>query len=109
MTAKAPCLALALLTLLAGCAVHGKSKLYDGIDRPREPQAIEYTVRRYSFLDAGSECARLKDWPEWVHPVFVQIFGCAVVYFDNRCTVILGTDLAMVAEEEIRHCEGWER
>jgi hypothetical protein len=106
-------LKLALITvLLCGCTVFSQqAKLMDGLTEPTELSAIPFLkVERMSFLEAGWECARRNGIPPWLHPVFVQIFGCAdpIVLHGKvvSCHVIIGAE--WILEHELRHCQGYD-
>ena len=100
-------LIFALIFLLTGCAAivpHGRHKLYDGIDAPRDRDDLTVTIEYVGAWEASRRCNELAGLP---NGLFLTL-GCATVYLGNKCHLILGNDSPELLEHEMRHCEGWE-
>ena len=98
---------ISLVFLLSGCAAivpHGRHVLYDGIDAPRDRDDLQITIERVSTWEASKRCNALAGLP---NGLFLTS-GCAIVYLENKCHVILGNDKPELLEHELRHCEGWK-
>ena len=100
-----------ILAAVVSCTMFSnQSKLDDRVSETVQLEDIEVTVHRMGFLEAGWKCAKRANIPAWLHPVIVQIFGCATVKYKNervvRCEIIVGVDWAYVLEHELNHCSG---
>jgi hypothetical protein len=101
-----------LLYLLCGCTVFSQqTQLLPGLTEPTKLEDIPFlTVERMSFLEAGWACAKKNGLPAWLHPVVVQIFGCAdpIVLHGKvvSCHVIIGAE--WILEHELEHCKGYD-
>ena len=103
---------LMCLFLLCSCTVLSpQTRLDSQVQEPTPIEEVDITIIRMGFLEAGWECARLNNIPEFLHPLVVQIFGCATTTFVDgkvtECEVILGTDSEFIKNHEINHCLGY--
>ena len=98
--------------LLTSCTViSSQRQLYEGLTEPTALEDIPFLKIHYlGFIEAGKQCAERAGFPRWIHPVFVQIYGCSDVRHVNGkivyCDVIIGAEF--VLEHELRHCQGYD-
>lgn len=98
------CLLLFWLLFCSGCTI-----LTEHPDKEVDLNTIDITVCSPGFLQTGWTCAELNGYPQWVHPVLIQLFGCAISYYDNTGAVVQATvfaDFDMALEHELGHLKG---
>jgi len=100
------------LMLLCSCTMFSRQlDLEHGLTEPTPLSQVNVTITEMGFLEGGWACCEREGIPKALHPVIIQVFGCADVYIENgkvvRCDVILGTSSNFIREHELKHCEGY--
>ena len=101
-------IALAMLSL-AGCSTIDKGQLIGGISEPQPLDNRKITVCEGNFLRVGWDCSAIQEWPQWAHPVLIQVFGCAVNWVQNGKiieTVIISSN-DFTTSHEVEHARGF--
>jgi len=88
-----------------------QTKLEHGFTEPTPLEDVNITITELGFIEAGWACLDNAGLPKFLHPILVQVYGCADVYVLEgkvvRCDVILGTSSDYIRQHELKHCEGY--
>lgn len=98
-----------LALFMAGCSTIDHNKHIGGISEPQPLDNRKITVCEGNFLRVGWDCSAIQEWPQWAHPVLIQVFGCAVNWVQNGKiieTVIISSN-DFTTSHEVEHARGF--
>jgi len=98
--------------MITSCTILSPQRsLVKEVDEPTPLEEVDVTIEKLGFLEAGWKCCEMLDYPKFVHPLIVQVFGCADMIYENRkvikCHIVVWKHSQFTLEHELKHCQGY--